>query len=367
MEKSIFSYLISYVPTNKRESKEDYLTQMFAWLLSNIEGFADSYIEFLCSNNENIILPAEKDRRIVISTQETLPTGRIDLLIRVNEELSFICEHKVHSELSENQIQKYMDASSLLGAGTYYSVLVTFSATQHTQKADVSITWSDVCEFVEELLQNYVHEDLFILKQFVEYLKENGMGKADPISKEALLGYWPAINLEHRLGALFASMEGYDWTKNCPKLLDKTLLDYSPQNNKKRWGRIGIDFCSEWNPGIFAGVLLLTSDHGLYPMDIKKGPDFVIFLESEYSRSNSKKREMYENFITSEWYTQRLQKLKANSGDFEFMPGIDKSPWRTIVLRRPLYDVLENCYTRDEQLNALIKCMEDGINILLGE
>ena len=38
MSKSIFSYLISYVPTDKRESKEDYLTQMFAWILDNVEG-----------------------------------------------------------------------------------------------------------------------------------------------------------------------------------------------------------------------------------------------------------------------------------------------------------------------------------------
>lgn len=30
MKESLFSYLVSYVPTDKRESKEDYLTQIFA-------------------------------------------------------------------------------------------------------------------------------------------------------------------------------------------------------------------------------------------------------------------------------------------------------------------------------------------------
>ena len=71
MEKSIFSYLISYVPTDKRESKEDYLTQMFAWILTNVTGFADAYIEFLASKNEAICVPKINDREIKISTQET--------------------------------------------------------------------------------------------------------------------------------------------------------------------------------------------------------------------------------------------------------------------------------------------------------
>lgn len=365
MDKSIFSYLISYVPTNKREAKEDYLTQMFAWLLTNVEGFADSYVEYLCFQNKNIYCPKLNDRRISISTQETLPTGRIDLLIRVNDKLSFICEHKIHSELSENQIKKYMDSRSFLGTGIYYSVLVTFSVKQHTQDADISITWSDICDFVEEQLHNYSNENLFILSQFVRYLRENGMGTIEPIKSESILGYWPAMKLESQLSTLFSYMAGYDWTKNCPHLLEKPFLTYNPTHNKKIWGRLGIDFFSEWNPGIFAGVLLNTADHKLLPMDEKKGPDFVMFLEYDYDKNNFEKRTKYESFITSEWYKNRIQKLKNDSGSFQFMPGIEKSPWRVIVLRKPLYDVLSNRCTKDEQIHAMIECIEEGINLLI--
>lgn len=367
MMKSIFSYLISYVPTDKKESKEDYLTQMFAWILSNVEGMANSYVEFLCSRNKEILCPSINEREINISTQKVLTTGRIDLLIQVNESLNFICEHKVHSELSENQIQKYMDAKSELGPGNYFSVLVTFSTIQHTQEADVSIIWSDVCEFVETNLSYYEHEELFVLQQFVAFLKENGMGKAEPITPEALLGYWPAINLEYRLTNLFSSIEGYDWTKNCPKLLLLNEGNYKPEFNKTRWGRIGIDFYSSWNPGIFSGVLLRTKDHQLTPLDAKKGPDYVVFLEMDYVKNDKVKMKCYDDFLSSEWYRQRINKLKINSGTFEFMPGIENSRWRIAVLRKPLFDVLTNKYTREEQIQALIRATEEAINLLLEE
>ena len=56
MKESLFSYLVSYVPTDKRESKEDYLTQMFAWILKNVEGVAHEYVRYLCEKG-NIVAP----------------------------------------------------------------------------------------------------------------------------------------------------------------------------------------------------------------------------------------------------------------------------------------------------------------------
>lgn len=366
MDKSIFSYLVSYVPTNKREAKEDYLTQMFAWILDNVEGVADLYIEYLCTKNHEIPCPPKHERKISISTQETLSTGRIDLLIRVNETMSFICEHKVFSELSENQIQKYMDASGNVGTEKVFSVLVTFSSVQHTQKSDVAIIWSDVCELIETNMKNYINENLFVLKQFVAYLKENGMGKVEPVTPEALLGYWLAMDLENRLTSLFRTVEGYDWINNCLKLLELNSENYNPQFNRTRWGRLGIDFYSEWKPNIFCGVLLHTEDHKLEPVDEKKGPDFVVLLEVDYSKNDEEIARIYNDFISSSWYIERINKLKNNSGSFEFIPGIENSRWRVAVLRKPLFDVLYNAYTREEQVQELIKAMEEGIGLLIG-
>ncbi len=364
MKQSIFSFLTSYVPTDKRESREDYLTQMFAWMLINIDGYVREYAEFLCGKNPDIKCPDREDIDPVISTQEVLPVGRIDLFIRLNDNISFICEHKVHSELSHNQIKKYMDNSHLLGSGDYYSVLVTYSTVQHTQPADVAITWSDVCEFTENILGKYEHEDAFVLQQFVKFLKENGMGKTEPIGMDALLGYWSAIELEYKLNGIFSQLECYDWEMECMDIRSFSKAGYNPKFTKRRWGRVGIDFFDSWNPGLFAGVLMDTADHKLQPANVKKGPDFVIFMESDYGKSEEKSA-VYRSVIESEKYKKLVQKLSTDSGSFEFFPGIKESPWRVTVLRKPLYDILYNKYTREEQYQAMKDAIIEGLKLML--
>lgn len=364
MKESIFSYLVSYVPTDKRESKEDYLTQMFAWILKNVEGVAEEYISFLCEQNKDI--PRPQEYNISVSTQEIMSVGRLDLLIRVNRDMSFICEHKVFSELSENQIKKYMDNSDELGPGKYYSVLLTYSMTQHTQTADVSLVWSDICEFIDGLKGNYEHEENFVLSQFSEYLKENGMGKNEPIGPESLLGYWPAVNLENKLDNIFSQLAVYDWSMDCPNLEGFSTGKYNPVYNRSRWGRMGIDFFENWTPGIFAGIMLRTNDHHMPPLDEKKGPDLVVFMESSYSKAG-KDSEIYNSIITSDAYKRRVKRLTVDSGSFEFIPGLADSKWRVVVLRKPLFDVLFGKYTREEQLNAIKEAFIEGINLLVSE
>ena len=70
MKQSLFSFLTSYVPTEKRESREDYLTQMFAWILINVEGYVNEYAKFLCDKNPDINCPSDSEINPSISTQE---------------------------------------------------------------------------------------------------------------------------------------------------------------------------------------------------------------------------------------------------------------------------------------------------------
>lgn len=306
----------------------------------------------------------KKDAAIAVSTQTAVPSGRIDLLITVNHDMAFLCEHKVYSKLSTNQIQKYMDDSSLLGNEKYYSVLLTSSTLQHTQKADVRIIWRDVYELFAEHLKDYDAENEFVLKQFLKYLTENGMGKAETIPPEAMLGYWPAIRLESQLAAIFRQLASLDFAALCPGI-EKLGSGFAPACHKTRWGRIGIDMFPSWNPGLFAGVILDPYDHQLKPLDCRKGPDFVIFLESEYSKNDRDKRRIYEKNIQSAKYRNLCRLLSAQSGSFRFEPGIAKSKWRIAVLRLPLYDILYGACQQAEQADAIKEKMVEGINRII--
>lgn len=75
-----------------------------------------------------------------------------------------------------------------------------------------------------------------------------------------------------------------------------------------------MDFFDSWEPGLFAGVMLHTGDHQLQPKDIRKGPDFVIFLESEYHRKHEKKMKIYGEITNLTWYANKVRSLQLNSG-----------------------------------------------------
>lgn len=47
MSESIFSFIKSYTPSIDRDPKEDYLTQIFSWILKNIKSIDKKYIAYL--------------------------------------------------------------------------------------------------------------------------------------------------------------------------------------------------------------------------------------------------------------------------------------------------------------------------------
>lgn len=115
----------------------------------------------------------------------------------------------------------------------------------------------------------------------------------------------------------------------------------------------------------FAGVMLHTEDHHLQPLDKSKGPDFVIYLESNYSKKNDQNADTYKRIKGSDKYLHCKESLKMNHGSFEYQDGIPESPWRIIVLRKSLLDILRNTYTLEEQKNAVQDAIKEGLNLLV--
>lgn len=100
-------------------------------------------------------------------------------------------------------------------------------------------------------------------------------------------------------------------------------------------------------------------------MEPEKGPDFVVYLESEYDKKDTAVAARYNQLISSDKYQNMKRALAADSGDFEFLPGLPQSPWRVAVLRRPLFDILQNTYTKDEQGTAIQGAIADALNLLV--
>lgn len=362
---SLFGFLKAYTPSPGRDPKEDYLTQLFAWCLMKLPELRKAYCQYLLIKLPEAEIPVPDWDGLSVETQRILKigdtSGRIDLLMRFPQGGGFLCEHKVWSGLSENQIQKYAENSSQLGPGKYYTVLVTASKTQHTQDADIKILWSDV----QRILKSFKGEDLsaagrFVIPELISYLQEEGMGEMRPIEMEGIKGYWKAAALLDSVRQLFGELAQYNWKEICPKLyeMNPTAFQETPAVYEK-WGRIGFELTRNWEPGIFVGVLKDWRDHKLPPLDLTKGPELVLFVDTEWDREGYGFRKKLRDSPEYQALCQRLSNQAANHG-YHFMPGISQSPWRVLVLRKPLLDFLreENDARRQEECFLLeIKTM----------
>ena len=64
MDKSIFSFIKSYIPTQNKDPKEDFLTQLLAWMLINIDGLSNEYCSFLLNKANNNFFQINGDETI---------------------------------------------------------------------------------------------------------------------------------------------------------------------------------------------------------------------------------------------------------------------------------------------------------------
>lgn len=361
MKSSIFTFIKSYTPSVDRDPKEDYLTQIFSWMLNNIKELDKKYCRYLLDKigKSNIELNEEM---ISTETQISVTSGRIDMVISIYNKIGFICEHKVWSNLSDNQITKYKQCSNELGNENYYTVLVTANKLQHTQEADIKLTWADICIFIESIINEYENEDEFVLSNFIIYLKEQGLWKYESISINEVTSYYSARKLEKKLDELFMDLVHVEWEKECEHLKTFTKSRYNPNFTKYRWGRKGIDFFEDWYPGLFAGVMLDPTDHCIDTKDSDRGPDLVVILDIEYRGKKDSNNCMRNRILNSDKYIELKEVLRNMNGTFEEVKS--KNNWRLIVIRKPLVDVLENKYSYEEQLNAMKESIIEGINIL---
>lgn len=368
MSESLFDYLKAYTPTDKREAREDYLTQMFAWLLNNVNQLAYRYCNELLSRlpqqfqNSNSLSQSDS---FSVQTQVTVSNGRIDLVIK-NDKIGFICEHKVNALLSTDQISKYLQCRSELGNQDYYTVLVALGQFQNTQQhtTDIMLTWSQIYELLEKWLIDYTTNstDHFMIEQMLAYMKNNNLGKFETIKLEAISGYWFTYRLKDDVNNMLKNLLTRSWKTDCPWLENIKKTGYEePMFFKERWGRTGLEFFKNWNPGLFAGILWNDEDHLIDPLNVYEGPDVMVIVDLP--------NESYPQVVNSSQTPDYYETVTKQNVKMEYHFNILTYPvlqnnWRYIVVRKSLASVLKGTSSADEQMKALYQTIIDGINLI---
>ena len=255
MNESLFSRLFHYSKTDNRTPQEDYLTELLAWMIDNLAQFGQDYVSFLCSHSSPKIQQNEKCS-VNAETQVVVSKGRIDMVITVDSSMCFVCEHKVDSSLDKDQITKYKDCREEIKEryhveNVYYVFLSRIAdKLEKEQEPDITIRWHEIYNYFNgRKFDNNSFEPLMV-KQFLEYLTEVGMGMKNRIQIGSVENYCEVMKLDQTLKGMFCEIKNdIKWDTKCSGLAE-FVASYHPGIPVKRWGRIGIEFSNEWKPNI---------------------------------------------------------------------------------------------------------------------
>ncbi len=376
MSESLFSRLFHYRESEKLSPRENYLTEMLAWMIGNLKQFGHDYVEFLMTKCENkTSFDSSKSYSVCVRTQVNVKYEKkdhfknrfIDMVINTTGDMGFICEHKVDSEVRENQIQEYASCQEQLNGSPnhkFKTVLLTKSTEQHTEKADISITWYDVYKYFSEKFNkgeyNCKPEEKIIIDQFLMYLTEVGMGKRETINANAVEYYCDAMKLETVLKSIFNDIcTDVKWEEKFPRIKD-FLTDFDPFVSKETYSRneirrLGIEFTRNWNPGLFAGVQMNNDDDSLQSFD---SPQLTVIIDCMEGKKSKYQNEGWFASIAKD----KQSKEEIETG-FHIQTDSD-NPWRVLILHKPLTEVLKG--TRYEEQKKDIKDeIVSGINLIL--
>ena len=194
-----------------------------------------------------------------------------------------------------------------------------------------------------------------MIKQFLNYLTETGMGENENIKQNAVMYYCDAMKLDSQLTAMFTDLVKKDWYNDCPNFDVLRNRMNAPQFFRKRWGRIGIEFCEEWekisedsNINIFAGVIVDNYDHRLRNFT---SPQLVVLIDCFQTLKKSKN-------------IQNIFKDLPKTKGFE----IEKEPankWRLLILKKPLTVVIKDEDDYKKQKENIYNELKQGISIIL--
>ena len=201
MEIGLFEALRRYSPREGNDPLENFITEGFAWLLKKYPKFSEFFLRYL---EEKL---REKERQLNVnkydcewSTQDNFDGKYPDMVCRfrdVNKDKAIVFEHKVGTDLRENQLKDYRDSAQKKFDDSRI-VLITKTKQQHEQAPDLSLCWSDIYKLISAWEQK-ADGDIFLLKDFQKLLKGEDLGPPTPISQEAIRSYYDyrAEDMEH--------------------------------------------------------------------------------------------------------------------------------------------------------------------------
>lgn len=345
MEKYLLTTLLKYAPRSANSPNENFLTGAFTWVLQNDRAVESVFLDFLKKKSPQLSQISENDTG-EWSTQETLKNNkRPDITCNIAE-LKIIIEVKLNSPLHENQLKYYREGSD----ENTCIVLLTKTTNQHTQEADIYLTWGQVYNELKKIPEkSRIACELIAL---IRYL----------IPAKYITGNFPwfVANFYNEVRIFNDKMKS-DFTT----VKDNMNQAFHTETflTDVRWGKNGVTNTyseDDWFPGMFTGLIENPDDHCIQWINNQFGLPFVFMISVNISKIDtdsirdlpewlSYKQKLIEIFLGKNegWQVYDAQK------DAEAREVEEINKWHTFFIFQPFTDILNKYHVYDNMENVL--------------
>jgi hypothetical protein len=279
MKVDIFTHLARYRPTVKKESIENFLTELIAHLLREEPAIREAFVRKLSPHCPTLPSAHRIRTQVTTRSRRTELTGLfLDLVIEA-EGSEIIVENKVDSVLTERQLINYLAYADEKNA--HLAVIVKSS--DHLARAcdhprflgqyfwsDFADTWSRTEGVSNEYLRSGV----------LDFMRSLNMGAAESFSEDELAAHGRWLSLNSKMRRIVS-----DWNdKNADRDAFKTLSDLKYRAVFEAGGHLGVGWCAPAGktPGYcsfwyFLGFIYKRELWSLPAADIEV-PECVVFI-----------------------------------------------------------------------------------------
>lgn len=322
---------------NPYEQPENRLTYSFLCLIEHLN------IQSVASFMEKIGIRVEQPDSVEISTLYGGGSGNPDGSIHINSAPSDVLNVFLESKtwrrpVDLDQIRRHIDTH--LCSQSDRLLVVTADPDDKKRLSQIKdsrvyfTTWNNLVAEADHLASSVKDpKDVFILRQFVEYVERSGEAwRAKMLDANVISSYSDWLRLRNDVErfinqswALIEELKG-EIVQSFPKQITKARM-------AKHWGRLGAE-CRLWKDSLgqwlFFGIYLDTNDHKI-PFKEEFQPEFAIFLDIE-----PKKRHL----LVEELKKHPLGKLEEELVGLGFevnFPDIKfGNAWRLCYWREPM-------------------------------
>ncbi len=352
---NLFESLLDFHPRESHTPKENFLTESFAYLLRTDEGVLNAWISRLLGKNiegatcEITTRQTEKD---LDAETSIYPDLLIDGQLSDGQQFAVYCEHKWNSPCDEKQLTKYRRVAERKSAR------LVFVGANYKQRSEASrcfqgsscqcFLWEDVFETLD-----LVHEKSPILKEFLDFMKSQGLSPGQPLTVERMKAFLEAsdfvlslLNLAHKLHM------NYSWDAIPRRFFAENYVHDA-------YGRVAIRFETEaWKPALTVGFLYDEKDHRVTFVNRDKGIDLLLRIEAEPKNTKNlqpaldvldEKREQLKKTAAS----VLLKGERGNGNNYS-----------VLVVRDCLADVIANAKSEADQLMVIHHRLTTWLEVL---